>query len=829
VLPYFLKKINTSKTSKLDYIILFFSLFFLIFFNIGCSNNSIAQIASYNSTVSALNSPGDSLPLNLNLKRIDVQLDILLDKINNGDSSFLFEHSYIIHSSIYPTILNFTNNLNREKSQQLEEYLADLPLMIKSNQNSNLVKNQINNIKNILQYFNSKIFNAFSTKEYQLLSSQTILNLLNDAKSSYGIYINSSKSSINDLRHLSAVDYENTLSLINKSNSIYNSFKPEMHANLIKKTDSLFGELRNIVSSKNANIDAFDNMVNSIENSLAEFNKTISSSFSTNNSYNNSYNIYFDNIRNLLSNATSSIKNENNYQKANDYVTTAYLDNFEYLEPVIEKINATLKVYTEVSMREQLRSLINNYEPFLQIQNLITKINSSLTEEEKLLSNKDIQDFVGSLNNISKSNSIINGTDINALKAGFGVYTGERRAMGNSTDAYKSEVKDNIDSIRLKLNDAVLLYEQNNQKQAFSKAQSAYLDSYENIEIPLRPINPDFVLDMEIKFAELRNLISSSSPSPLIVKKISEIQKGLDESERLVSGTGSVAPTIAFSSSFSVIFREGLESALIIGAILTYLEASRNEKFKKYVYYGIILAIGITIITWYFAEYMIKISGVSREIIEAVAGLSAVAVLFWVSFWILNKIETKKWIEFVKAKVWQATTTGSFMVFTMLSFFTVYREGFETVLFYQALFSFAKYMESYVAAGLVTGLGAIIGVVFLIRKFGKKLPLRALFGLTIAVGSYMSITFIGNAIRELQEAGYISTTQLFGTIPRLDINLAEMTGIHPTLETIIGQVILLSIYVAGSFYVLVIQPRKKQTIAAMRKSVKDKKTSSSTS
>ncbi|MGN6560594.1 MAG: FTR1 family iron permease, partial [Candidatus Nitrosocosmicus sp.] len=292
---------------------------------------------------------------------------------------------------------------------------------------------------------------------------------------------------------------------------------------------------------------------------------------------------------------------------------------------------------------------------------------------------------------------------------------------------------------------------------------------------------------------------------------------------------GSVAPTIAFSSSFSVIFREGLESALIIGAILTYLEASRNENFKKYVYYGIILAIGITVVTWYFAEYLIKISGVSREIIEAVAGLSAVAVLFWVSFWILNKIETKKWIEFVKAKVWQATTTGSFMVFTMLSFFTVYREGFETVLFYQALFSFAKYMESYVAAGLVAGLSAIIAIVFLIRKFGKKLPLRALFGLTIAVGSYMSITFIGNAIRELQEAGYISTTQLFGTIPRLDINLAEMTGIHPTLETIAGQIILLSIYAAGSLYVLAIQPRKKQTIAAMRKSIRDKKTSSSTS
>ena len=142
------------------------------------------------------------------------------------------------------------------------------------------------------------------------------------------------------------------------------------------------------------------------------------------------------------------------------------------------------------------------------------------------------------------------------------------------------------------------------------------------------------------------------------MEKISEIQKGLDESERLVSGPGIVAPTIAFSSSFSIVFREGLESALIIGAILTYLEASRNDKFKKFVYFGILIAIGATAITWFIAEFLIKISGASREIIEAVAGLSAVAVFFWVSFWILNKIETKKWIEFVKAKVWQAATTG---------------------------------------------------------------------------------------------------------------------------------------------------------------------------
>jgi high-affinity iron transporter len=288
-----------------------------------------------------------------------------------------------------------------------------------------------------------------------------------------------------------------------------------------------------------------------------------------------------------------------------------------------------------------------------------------------------------------------------------------------------------------------------------------------------------------------------------------------------VSGPGIFAPAIAFSTSFSIIFREGLESALIVGAILTYLEASRNERFKKHVYYGIVIAVAATAVTWFIAEFIIDISGASRELIEAIAGVSAVAVLFWVSFWVLNKIETKKWIEFVKAKVWKATTTGSVMVFVMLSFFTVYREGFETVLFYQAMLSFAKYMEWYVAAGLVLGLAVIIGATYAVRRLGRKLPLRVLFGLTMGIGAYMSIAFMGNAVREFQEVGYIQTTHLIGTVPRLDINTAAMTGIHPTLETIVAQLVLLGVYLAGSMYVLVIKPRRTRAIEAARKSRAD--------
>ena len=130
-------------------------------------------------------------------------------------------------------------------------------------------------------------------------------------------------------------------------------------------------------------------------------------------------------------------------------------------------------------------------------------------------------------------------------------------------------------------------------------------------------------------------------------------------------------------------------------------------------------------------------------------------------------------------------------------------------------------MEWYVIAGLISGLIVIIGVALVVRRLGKKLPLRVLFGLTMGIGAYMSIAFMGNAVREFQELGYISTTPLIGIVPRFDINLATMTGIHPTLETVVAQMILLSIYVIGSLYILVIQPRKRKRIEDSRKSIAD--------
>ncbi|MFL6476652.1 MAG: FTR1 family protein [Nitrososphaera sp.] len=772
-------------------------------------------------------SDNDAIILMVNIDRIRTQLWLTEQSLSRNGHEMAFAHAFIPHTMTFPAIkAQLEKTAGDQSTKQIESLLTDLPLKIQTGEYSEQkVKETIAQIRNLLDQMSQQALgqNILSNKA---MISQGIVFLLRDAAQSYSSTIsnasNGSFSNNNDNLQR-AVDYENAVGAVQTSHQNYQITLSPLIEDSRRKSEieTFFKQLEESISQKLDN-DSILRLTTAIERDLAE---ELTLDDGSNNSTGGDLQKYFVTIKSLLSEVVSEVNNTN-YEKADQYAVSAYLDNYEYLETPIEKHDPALMQTIEEDMREELRKRIELRESVSSIDAFVNSIFIKLDRAEDLLKNDISSSNQGSSSSSSSSatSSVVSSgrfADIEGLKAGFGTYMGERRNIGEAEDRAKIAVKSNIDAIREQLGETLRLYNQGSYDNALLSSRSAYLDSYESVEIPLRPIDPDFTLDMEIKFAELRNLIQAQASYEQVEAKVVEIRRGLDESERLVSGTGILAPTIAFSTSFSIIFREGLESALIIGAILTYLEASRNIKFKKHVYYGILIAIGATAVTWFIAEFIIDISGASRELIEAIAGISAVAVLFWVSFWVLNKIETKRWIEFVKAKVWKATATGSIMVFVMLSFFTVYREGFETVLFYQAMLSFAKYMEWYVIGGLVIGLAVIVATALLVRKLGKRLPLKVLFALTMGIGAYMSIAFIGNAVREFQELGYISTTHLIGIVPRLDINLASMTGIHPTLETVIAQVTLLAVYAIGSLIILVILPRRQKRIESSRKSRQD--------
>lgn len=692
-------------------------------------------------------------------KTLFVSLDLIKQELNNGNIEGAKSLSKL-NTEIFPMHLQHLRESNSEISDEIHIMLLDLHSAIGVVDNQQLISD-IETIENLLL-------------GYQILNPD------------YGKVSRLMLIIVDEQYQIAIVEENETLYAfsIELVNLVHDEFFPNTNYDerLRLEIDSFMVELKDKVTNKH-DFYSVGTLINAINR---DFGDHESVAYDKQKLYNN--------IRDLYDELLIAIDNAD-YKKAEELGVEAYLENFEYLEPDIEKVDAELLYALELDMREELRDMINN-------------------EQDPRVIRIFIEDSI--LPDLAKAESKVQEFGTEGL-AGITLEK-ELKEIGDASEDEKSGVRGEIDFIRDTLQEMLFQYNNQDYHSAYVSARTAYLDSYEYVEIPLRAIDPDFTLEVEFQFAQLRNLIKQQAPYEEVQEIAISIKRSLDESERLVSGTGTLAPAIAFSSSFAIIFREGLESVLILGAILTYLEASRNNRFKKHVYYGIIAAIVGTGVTWIIASYVIELSGVNRELIEAIAALSATAMLFYVSFWVLNKIEHKKWMEFVKAKVWQATTTGSVMVFVMLAFFTVYREGFETVLFYQAMSGFAKYMEVYVGLGFIAGMGVLFLIYYLMRKLGRKLPLRALFGLTMGVGAYMSIAFLGNAVRELQVLEIVPYTGMIGIIPRLDINLATMTGIYPTLETVVSQIILLGIYLLASAYVLVMRPQKEKRLASMRKS-----------
>ncbi|MFQ6062228.1 MAG: FTR1 family protein, partial [Methanosarcinales archaeon] len=369
-------------------------------------------------------------------------------------------------------------------------------------------------------------------------------------------------------------------------------------------------------------------------------------------------------------------------------------------------------------------------------------------------------------------------------------------APGQSTDKVIKEIKNLLSS-------SLEEYKNGNFENSYDLAVSAYLDQYEDIEGAVASKDNALNSKLESKFSKLRSQINSRADEEEINATISEINMDLDKVTKLLN-TGTASGFLAFFNSLVIILREGIEAALVIGAVIGYLRATRNDKYLKHVYLGIGLALIATLVTWIIAQTIISISGASREMLEGITALIAVVVLFYVSYWLISKIEVKKWTKYIKSKVELAMTTGNILILASIAFFAVYREGFETVLFYQALWLNSIGYESNVLFGFIVGTTILLAVVIGILKLGLKIPLRTFFGITSAILYYLAFTFAGQGIHELQEAGVISETPL--NIPEIGL-----IGMYPTLETLAAQMLLVLALLIGLVYVFKIQPAMEKS------------------
>lgn len=283
----------------------------------------------------------------------------------------------------------------------------------------------------------------------------------------------------------------------------------------------------------------------------------------------------------------------------------------------------------------------------------------------------------------------------------------------------------------------------------------------------------------------LATLLREQAKTGDVQINVDRLRAKLDEGQSLLAA-GLTGILVALNS-LAIIIREGLEAVLIVGAILGYLRATRAPwKYSLWVYLGVVAAILLSVLTWVAAGTIITISVANRELLEGVTSLIAVAVLFYVTNWLFHKVYVMDWLTFVKEQVSRAMGGGSALALAGLGFTVVYREGFETVLFYQALLFDAE--ASWVLLGFGVGLVIILAISYAILRLSKRLPLKPFFTGTGILLLLLAFSLTGKGVRELQEAGVVTAT-LLSWLPE-NLFLMEFLGLFPTVETTLAQFIL---------------------------------------
>jgi high-affinity iron transporter len=347
---------------------------------------------------------------------------------------------------------------------------------------------------------------------------------------------------------------------------------------------------------------------------------------------------------------------------------------------------------------------------------------------------------------------------------------------------------------RSRLGEALAAHAEGEVAAAYDLALSAYLDGYELAEASLFTLAPERARAAEAEMLELRAALATASTEELR-PRFAALDAELGALAALAAAPAALSPAMAFGASFFILAREGLEALLLVGVIVTVLIKTGQRQALPAVHGGWILALLLGGATWVVSSWLIAISGATRETTEGVAALLAALVLFYVGFWMHDKLAAQRWQKFLQDQVQGALGGGSRATLALLSFIAVYREVFETVLFYQALWVQAPggELRSAILFGALAGIVVLAALGVAVFMLGMRLPLRQFFALSAGLMIVLAVVFAGKGVAALQEAGRMPLDPV--AFPRI-----ELLGIYPSVETLSAQLILIAAAVAVVLY-----------------------------
>lgn len=349
--------------------------------------------------------------------------------------------------------------------------------------------------------------------------------------------------------------------------------------------------------------------------------------------------------------------------------------------------------------------------------------------------------------------------------------------------------EDSLALAKTKLSESIRALESGDKGNASRLALSAYLDGFEIAEPALAAKNKQLFDDLEKGMGAFRAIVNRGQIDE--AKAAEQNLQGLlsQAQDALVNATDD--PLAAFLGAFAILLREGLEALLVVVAMVAFLKKADRRDVLKYVHAGWVTALAGGGVTWAIATYLVDFSGASREMTEGFSAIFAAVVLLAVGIWMHQKSMAGRWQAYVKEKLSSALNRRSALMLFVLSFVTVYREVFETVLFYAALWTGGN--GGYMLLGMGAGIVILAIVAVILLRTSARLPISQFFAASSALVALLAFVMVGKGVAALQKVGVFEITPI--AFPQIDL-----LGIYPTMQTVVSQLFILTVIIASVIY-----------------------------
>lgn len=360
--------------------------------------------------------------------------------------------------------------------------------------------------------------------------------------------------------------------------------------------------------------------------------------------------------------------------------------------------------------------------------------------------------------------------------------------LRSAPETVQAAVTDTVPIAKSKLTESVAALDRADRPAASRLALSAYLDGFEPVEPALAAKDKPLFEEIEKSMGSYRVAVNAGRVEEAHALE-QKLQALLDSAQGALNSAND--PWSTFIGAFTILMREGLEALLVVIAMIAFLKKADRRDVLPYVHGGWVAALAAGGLTWGIATYLVDLSGAGREMTEGFSAIFAAVVLLSVGIWMHQKSLAGRWQAYVKEKLSSALNKSSTTMLFVLSFVTVYREVFETVLFYAALWSDGNGV--YMLAGLGAGVVVLVGIGLVLLRTSARLPISQFFAFSSALVAILATVLMGKGVAALQKVGFIGMTPLAS--PRIDL-----IGLYPSMQTIFAQVAIVIIITLSVIY-----------------------------